>query len=292
VSVQSLEYFLSNKKMRLFEAVRKAIGLKPTLNYLEIHLADHCNLNCKGCSHFSPLAQKQFTDIKSYKKDMGQLHLLFASIHKLVLLGGEPLLNSQINEFLNITRSFFSKSKIIIVTNGSLLPKMPEEFWKTCKACSVDIDISIYPPLKSKESYLIELVKEKNLRVSVHLVDSFQAFYNPKGDTFVKQAFKTCQKRMSTPMLKEGKIYICPKPATINYFNQKFGLKLPDSGFVDIYSSILNGWKIKEFLNKPSSICSFCTLGWDVVPTFPWENSKLELTDWQAHSQASQKKQK
>ena len=32
--------------------------------WLEVHLAEHCNLNCKGCSHFSPLAEKEFIEEK------------------------------------------------------------------------------------------------------------------------------------------------------------------------------------------------------------------------------------
>ena len=27
------------------------------LEKIDIHLTDHCNLNCKGCTHFSPLAE-------------------------------------------------------------------------------------------------------------------------------------------------------------------------------------------------------------------------------------------
>ena len=31
--------------------------------YLEIHAADHCNLNCQGCSAYSPISEKIFLDI-------------------------------------------------------------------------------------------------------------------------------------------------------------------------------------------------------------------------------------
>ena len=32
--------------------------------YLEVNLADHCNLNCQCCDHFSPIAKKTFLDFE------------------------------------------------------------------------------------------------------------------------------------------------------------------------------------------------------------------------------------
>ena len=37
---------------------------RPVLDYVEFHLTDHCNLNCAGCTHFAPYADKRFADIK------------------------------------------------------------------------------------------------------------------------------------------------------------------------------------------------------------------------------------
>jgi hypothetical protein len=39
------------------------------MKYLEHHIVDHCNLNCIGCSHFSPLAEKWFEDFETFKLD-------------------------------------------------------------------------------------------------------------------------------------------------------------------------------------------------------------------------------
>ena len=33
---------------------------KPFLNYLEINIVDQCNLNCKGCAHFSNICDNKF----------------------------------------------------------------------------------------------------------------------------------------------------------------------------------------------------------------------------------------
>jgi hypothetical protein len=91
-------------------------------------------------------------------------------------------------------------------------------------------------------------------------------------------------------MLKKGKIYVCPIPATINYFNEKFDLKVPGTGFVDIYAPGLSGRDAKQQLNKPSPTCCYCTLGWDTIPVFPWTTSKRVLLDWDALANQTQKK--
>ena len=41
--------------------------------YLEVNLADHCNLSCQCCDHFSPLATETFYDFEQYKKDIQRL---------------------------------------------------------------------------------------------------------------------------------------------------------------------------------------------------------------------------
>ena len=68
---------------------------KPRIPYLETHLCDHCNLNCKSCSHFCPLVtEPTFTDLEQYTKDIRVLSKKLA-IRTIRLMGGEPLLHPQ-----------------------------------------------------------------------------------------------------------------------------------------------------------------------------------------------------
>lgn len=50
------------------------------LPYLELHLTDHCNLNCDGCLHFSSMSPHHFADIEQFKADMMRLTQLFGNI--------------------------------------------------------------------------------------------------------------------------------------------------------------------------------------------------------------------
>ena len=72
-----------------YNAMRRIFQLKPVIDTLTVQLADHCNLNCSGCSHFSPLADKLFANITQYDSDMKQLSQLVTGINRILLLGGD-----------------------------------------------------------------------------------------------------------------------------------------------------------------------------------------------------------
>ena len=126
----------------------------PELMQIEFPLADHCNLNCKGCSHFSNLVPSPvFPDKKQFKQDLNQLAGYFSQIHNFYLLGGEPLLNPEIAEYITSVRSVFPYTQIIIVTNGLLLLSLKEELIHIIKENRVHISISHYTCLDREKNY-------------------------------------------------------------------------------------------------------------------------------------------
>ena len=81
-----------------------------TLLRFEVHVAEHCNLSCRDCLHFSPLAKEEFLDIDEYRKDCARLSELFDSeVERLYLLGGEPLLHPNLVEIMKISREAFGR---------------------------------------------------------------------------------------------------------------------------------------------------------------------------------------
>ncbi|MDR0410118.1 MAG: radical SAM protein, partial [Spirochaetaceae bacterium] len=110
--------------------------------YIETHIADHCNLNCAYCSHYSPLVKEKFVDTVQYENDFKRLSELGADkVNFLRLMGGEPLLNDKLPALTRIARECFPKSRIQIVTNGVLLPKQGDEFWDVCSKYNIEISI-------------------------------------------------------------------------------------------------------------------------------------------------------
>jgi hypothetical protein len=73
---------------------KKNFRRKTMIPILDLHLADHCNLNCCGCDNFSPLAKETFADIRVIEKDCARMsELTEGRINEIQLLGGEPLLH-------------------------------------------------------------------------------------------------------------------------------------------------------------------------------------------------------
>ena len=115
--------------------------------YFEVHIVDHCNLNCASCSHFAPLAEPHFCDINLFKKDISRMKELFPGkqVKRIRLLGGEPLLHPGVSDFICLTAAIFPEAERSVVTNGILLPKMGDEFWEVIKSTRTSICVSKYP---------------------------------------------------------------------------------------------------------------------------------------------------
>jgi MoaA/NifB/PqqE/SkfB family radical SAM enzyme len=76
-----------------------------------IRLTEHCNLNCAGCSAFSPLADEKFYDVEVFRNDCERLaSLTGGKINQIIFAGGEPLLHPRITDFFDIARVYFSKT--------------------------------------------------------------------------------------------------------------------------------------------------------------------------------------
>ena len=94
---------------------RKKLGFR-------FHVCEHCNLNCKGCNNFSPLANPEFIDVTELQRDLSRLGDIFGhECDYIYLSGGEPLLHPNIIGIMKITREAFPKCDVSVFSNGILL---------------------------------------------------------------------------------------------------------------------------------------------------------------------------
>ena len=136
------------------------------LRYFEYHVADHCNLNCKGCVHFSPLMDGEvFADFNVVKSDLVQLKKLVKYVKVIHILGGEPLLNKELPEYLRLTREVYPYTNIAIVSNGLLICQMSREVIESIKKYHVFDNISLYKPMFGNMNKIIDYLQEQELPV-------------------------------------------------------------------------------------------------------------------------------
>jgi organic radical activating enzyme len=255
--------------------------------YLAVHLADHCNLNCKGCDHFAPLADKHILMTEDIEEDFIQLSKK-ALIGELSLMGGEPLLNPYIEEHIELSRRYFPDTHIKVVTNGLLLLSREDSFWNTCRKHNIEIVTTKYPISNTYYDKCKKKAVDKDVKFSFYLdtgtavKKSFKVVINPEGDlNKAEYNFKSCfHNNAQRRFLKAGRIYPCTIAPNIIHFNKFFGYDIPisEEDSIDIYS-ISSERDIHEFFNSPIPFCRYCNVG-EREFNLDWERSKRKIQEW------------
>jgi hypothetical protein len=253
---------------------------KPELAYMELHVTDHCNLNCKGCGHFCPVATPQNAELSQYRSDLHRLRQLFRNIRMIRLMGGEPLLHPDPGAFVIATRAAFPRTRLRVVTNGILLPQASQDFWDACRNTDTGIDLTVYPPLRHQVAALQALCDAKGVHLYArHIISNFHAHANLQGDSNEQMAFDLCRRQFFCPFLQAGRLYPCAVPALVRYFNTRFNYQIPADPGIDIHAPTVTGRAILRRLNRPIETCRWCS--YDFVP-FPWATSKRVPEEWDA----------
>ena len=268
-----------NPKHLDWRKAHSGLKSKPILHYLEMHLTTHCNIRCKGCSQFSPVAEKWFANISIHERDMKKLSELFSNIETIRLVGGEPLLHPEIEIFLAITRKYFKKANICIATNGALLNSMTDRFWETCRANHIKINWSMYPPYFNSKKKIVQNVESKGVVISTKKVEKFRCILNLRGDSDPNKAFRFCRSLYFAPFLRDGKIYICSRPVSISTFNNNFGTSIPTGGYFKINESAVSGWDVLLSISQGSEVCNYCAT---TLSEFDWTETCNKSEEWDA----------
>ncbi|MDR2597140.1 MAG: radical SAM protein [Treponema sp.] len=260
-------------------------GKKLTKSFpVEVHVTEHCNLNCGGCNHFSCLAEEEYLEPQQFEKDIKRLSELTKDFFNIKILGGEPLLHPRVTDFFDIARKYFPYTPIQITTNGLLLTKQPEDFWINCRKNKITISISQYPvKLDRKE------IKKSGKKHKVKIVYTGSTAENRmckipldlSGSQDMKKSFQKCAISWGCCVtLRDSRIYTCCFAAHIKFFNRYFkqNLAITDDDYIDIYK-VTNKDEIINFLEKPFPFCRYCKTSQTKFAQ-SWGISKKEITEW------------
>lgn len=232
---------------------------KHRLDYLEVHVAHHCNLRCKGCGHLSNIVPKEFPDLNQFKKDLMQLKKYFYGIKMFHLLGGEPLLNPELPEYIIATRKAFPDADIRVVSNGLLIPTLEDYVLDVMKRYCVEFDISFYHPTKNiKEKIEIKLIEHEVGYYISDEIDEFMRKIPPVKEVDPYIAYNKCESRTCHFML-DGKISLCPAPIIRKKFNEYANNKFYyEEDIIDLYDDNLTSDKLYDLMTHPNRQCAIC----------------------------------
>lgn len=255
---------------------------------LDVHIAEHCNLKCQGCTHFSPIANKEFCDIKNLTTGFKGLSKYYNIFKAVQILGGEPLLNPEVCKILIITRKYFPHNVINLFTNGILLQnpdKLPANFWETLRKNNINIKITQYP-INLHNDLISDLCKNNviNLEFCNDSQDhSWFRFPLSRKNNNIKAFHYKCLKLLRCPtyhciQLVEDKIFPCPHSAYSRHLNNRFNLgwETRDNDYLKV-DKIKRARDIRKFMITSKPFCMHC--GTKYVPT-SWGISKQQPEEW------------
>ena len=254
-------------------------GDKAVLTKTEYHVCNHCNLNCRGCSHFAPIYKESFADIDVFERDVERLGELFSNVLRFRLMGGEPFLNPDLGSFIVTVREVFPNTHLEIVTNGLVLDKVENKIWDVIKKNDCVLNISLYPPtyaIKDKIDLMLS-----GLGID-HSFGSGLEQYNDSGviEEFHKSLMSinvNCPQVAAAKcmgnrchFLRNGKISKCALPLLADDINRVFDTNyvVQESDYVDIFDEAISSWDMVRKLQYATPFCSYCSM--EGTERFDW----------------------
>ena len=237
-------------------------------NWMEVHLAEHCNLRCRSCTHHSPYLDPAFYPVSEFKEDI----LAFskaARLNMLKFVGGEPLLNRDIVSYLQAAKMAKVARILCVVTNGILLREMTDDFFRMVNR----IEVSLYPALHHVSTPIRECLTSKSSQFGfVFDIVKWNHFYNletegPLSEKDAKYSYDHCARRLQSPFMNRGYFYKCFRPATTLAYLRNRGVtkELPEFALTDGISlhepRLIERMRDYMQSSTPLQSCSHCRLG-------------------------------
>jgi radical SAM family protein/4Fe-4S single cluster protein len=241
--------------------IRVAGGKVRNPEGIEVNAALHCNMRCTSCSHLAPLFRREFVDPAATYDSLARLAKHYHAAYTKIL-GGEPLLHPDLVELIEAVRASGVSDVVLVCTNGVLLDRMAEEFWRAVDA----LEISIYPsrtPPAGRIRMFAGLAREHDVQLTVNYYDHFRIAYSENGTDsapLVQRIFDSCKLAhyWHSHTLHEGWLYRCPQSVVLprhldeGWDGRVDGLEIRDDPrFLD---------DLVAFLNRraPLRACSNC----------------------------------
>jgi hypothetical protein len=178
---------------------------------IEFNVTEHCNLRCAHCDQASWTLPRKFADIMSFARDIEVLSTVLQA-RELKFGGGEPLLHPHLLDFLRVAKDVQIADRLVLLTNGVLLHKAPEELWELIDG----MWISIYPGVKHRFDWdwVQRIADEHQIWIWRKETPEFaqRLLVDEVGnEELVRMVFQNCEiaHLESCHTIHEGRYYMC-----------------------------------------------------------------------------------
>ena len=190
------------------------------IDNIEIDIVLGCNLRCYHCTHFSPYRKGYIpteTIIHWFETWSKKIHP-----NTIKVLGGEPFLHPELSTVLYETRRIWNDVRLIIVSNGLLIPQAPQSSFDALREAKFHVIVSDHSSTDFPYEKIVSKCEENE--ISYELRPSNQhwwvqhqwnehcdpiPFQSPPYDAWLACYSKYC------PSLANNLLYKCPALASI-----------------------------------------------------------------------------
>lgn len=249
---------------------------------LEFNVTDTCNLNCVGCTHYSPLAPRTYEPIETLCHSIRALgRSCSADIKIAYLIGGETLLYPHLTEAMEALREAFPDARLHIFTNGLLIPKMTDDFWQTCRRLDFILSITRYP-IRFDYDAAEELCKSKGVAYEIFgdrsLADSFFRFaLDPSKSQNRRRSHFKCYNSDCITVIGD-RVFPCSISACIGHLNKAHATRFEhvEGDFINV-ADVKSARDIKRLRDKAAPFCAYCI---QPPATVTYRQSERKVTEW------------
>lgn len=264
---------------RLLQPAHRELLYRMTTLYVEIQLCDRCNLDCAYCSHLSPVSQPVTIPLETLEAECHRLAKV--GVDEVNLMGGEPLLHPQVYDAIKLTRSILPNIKLIVSTNGLLLPRMSQDFWQCCRDNKVVLRITPYPKAKNGTwNYFkyVWLIRKNRVRMEStgwrfgfrHQLLSEKAEYDATSN------YLRCQ--LHCTQVRDATLWPCAYVAYAFNLNNKFGTNFKTAQGDSLPLEGITATDLRLWLLRTKPFCSHC--GIKDAQHVTWRRSNYARTEW------------
>ena len=185
------------------------------IRYMDLPITTRCSLKCAKCSNLM-----QYYDNPAHLNTESILKSIETFFHyvdyvvQLNILGGEPFMNTDLVKILKLLISIDKVRRIVILTNGTILPNSPE-LLRVLANKSVEVRVSDYGRLSAKTNVLRARFSKKGIALEVqkvsNWVDCGDLRKRGRNEIELKKQFASCNTQCRT--YYRGQFHVCPRSA-------------------------------------------------------------------------------
>lgn len=267
------------------------MAIKPVLPFVETMITQACNLSCHGCTNYSDITHSGYVKWQDGRAQISAW-LDRVEINDFGILGGEPLVNPEVDQWIVGLRELLPDAQIRFTTNGINLHKKFHliNLLHDIGNCVIKIGVHVNDPILEQtikriyDSYNWQPITEYGIERFV--TGDRVRFYVRRPKTFWKtyqgeygnmlphnsdpsEAFKQCCQQ-TCPLLHKGRLFKCSTAGLLEDTLARF-----DNPNYEQWAPYIDRgigpdcapYELEKFLNnfgKPHAICRQCPTAHDV----------------------------